>query len=103
MFIFKLLIIREQSGSFEYRIQSLTEEVNALRAALNEREQIISKLRIEIRESGEKVQKVSALVCFPEFSNDTNFNQSLFQQIHCNKFTIEEILFYCLIRVHFNN
>jgi len=56
----ELLIIREQSGTFEYRVKALTEEVNALRAALNERENIISKLRIEIQSSSETVQKVSA-------------------------------------------
>lgn len=51
----KLLIIREQSGSFELRIKSLTEEVNALRAALAEREEIISKMRVEVHQYSTRV------------------------------------------------
>ena len=58
----QLLIIREQSGSLEYRVKSLVEEVNTLRLALTERENIISKLRIDIQSSSESVQKVSKYV-----------------------------------------
>lgn len=56
----QLIIIRQQSGGFEFRIKSLTEEVNALRAALTERENTISKLRIDISQSSEQLSKIQA-------------------------------------------
>ena len=55
-----MIIIRQQSGGFEFRIKSLMEEVNALRAALSDRENIIAKLRIEISQNGEQISKIQA-------------------------------------------
>lgn len=44
----QLIIIRQQSSGWDLRIKSLTEENNALRAALAEREEIIGKMRMEV-------------------------------------------------------
>jgi chromosome segregation ATPase len=56
----ELLIIRQQSGGFEFRVKSLTEEVNSLRSALTERDNIISKLRIDLQSTSESAQKLSS-------------------------------------------
>ena len=58
----QLVIIRQESSGNEFRIKSLTDELSAMRAALNDREATLSKLRIEMRESTEKLSKAASLV-----------------------------------------
>lgn len=59
----QLIIFKEDSSSFEYRIQSLTEEVETLRKSVVEKDTTISKLRIEMRESADKMSRISSFVC----------------------------------------
>ena len=54
--------MRQESGGYDLRIKSQTEELNALRAALAERESIISKIRNELSDSSMKIQKVTSMV-----------------------------------------
>ena len=58
----QLVIIRQESSGNEFRIKSLTDELNAMRAALIDREATLSKLRIEMRESAERLSKATSLV-----------------------------------------
>lgn len=62
-FSLQLIIFKEDSSSFEYRIQSLTEEVETLRKSVVEKDTTISKLRIEMRESADKMSRISSFVC----------------------------------------
>lgn len=58
------MIARQESGGYELRIKSMTEELNALRGALSERESTISKLRSEFSESSVKLQNYSSMVLY---------------------------------------
>ena len=54
--------MRQESGGYEFRIKSLTQEINALRAALVERESTISKLRVEFSDLSAKIQQAATMV-----------------------------------------
>ena len=58
----QLVLIQSNSGNYEARITTMTDEINALRAMISEKETIISKMRIEIRETNEKSQKSASFV-----------------------------------------
>lgn len=58
----QLVLIQSDSGGLESRLGTLVEEVNSLRALIAEKDTLISKLRVEVRESSEKASKSSTLV-----------------------------------------
>lgn len=52
--------MRQDSSGYEFRIKSLTDEVNSLRAMLSERESAISKLRLEFATSSTRLSSAQS-------------------------------------------
>ncbi len=57
-------MISSDSGAYESRITSLTDELTTLRAVLSEKESSLAKLRLEILETSERTQRSVAGVYF---------------------------------------
>ena len=76
--------MRQESGGNELRIKSLTEELNALRAALAERESIISQIRSELSESSMKIQKATSMVHIEVVNYWQKFKLDVHECVHLN-------------------
>lgn len=59
--VFNVLFRKILLQSNEFRIKQLTEDLAAARRALSEKEELVSRLRIEVREISNRVVNIKAL------------------------------------------
>lgn len=59
--VFNVLFRKIVLQSNEFRIKQLTEDLAAARRALSEKEELVSRLRIEVREISNRVVNIKAL------------------------------------------
>ena len=89
----QLILIHQESGGYEFRVKSLTEELIALKASLQDRESTIAKLRIEVHESTDRASQSLAQV----YSTGSLFQSETCHfaryQVPLNKFKLRSLTF----------
>lgn len=87
----QLIVVRQESSGYEFRVKSLNEELTSLRAALQERESTISKLRIEVHESTDRASQSLAQVILVAHSKFFSLGNYLSELKH-------NICLFCYVR-----